>query len=304
MEFENSSTNMFPNPFQIHPDADWAKIEAGCYRTFGIKTDGTLWVRGNSSTGALGIGQSGGSVATVWKQVGQDSTWARIESALNHTVAMKTDGTLWTWGKGESAGQGSTANVYAPTQIGNEQWKDFSIGKFHSLAIKMDGTLWEWGIAFWFSSQDEILYPEKLNPEQVGNDDDWKTVAGGTSLYIAVKNDHTLWMWGWNEGRYGNGTTARSYDPTMVRDCESAVNTDDANFEKTTFYPNPVNDVLEWTNNTDFATYHITNMLGQTIKTGQTNGSQLNLSELKTGMYILLFQTKDGKDVRHKFLKS
>lgn len=305
-ELENSNTQILHTPFQLGADTGWAQIEANFGRTFGIKTDGTLWGRGRNQDGTLGIQSSLAFFVNEFTQVGTDTTWTKIGGGQFHTLASKSDSTLWSWGRGKSIGQGTLAEIWLPTQIGNDQWKYFSTANYQSLGVKMDGTLWEWGEAFWYApSGSSELYPERLSPVQVETDADWESVAVGSSQFIAIKEDHTLWMWGYNGGQFGDGTTASHFDPVLVMDCPSApVNTANYELEQTTFYPNPVQDVMEWTNNTEFATYHITNMLGQTVRSGNSKGNQLNLSELKTGMYLVIFQTKEGKVVRHKFLKS
>lgn len=303
-ELENSTTSVFHTPFQLSVDTDWALIEATYFRPFGIKTDGTLWGRGKNQDGALGISPSMASYVIDLTQIGTDSTWAKIGGGQFHTLASKSDSTLWSWGRGKSIGQGTNSVIWMPTQIGNDQWKDFSTASYQSLGVKKDGTLWEWGESFWLpTSGNNQLYPERLSPVQVETDTDWESVAVGYIQFIAIKADHSLWMWGWNGGRFGDGTTASHPAPTLVMDCR-ILSTADYDLEKTTFYPNPVKDVMQWTSSIEFATYNITNMLGQTIKAGVAKGNQLNLSELKTGMYLLIVQTNDGKTVRHKFLKN
>ena len=303
-ELENSSTPFFDAPFQLNADTDWDQVKAGNNRTFVIKTDGTLWGRGRNQDGTLGIQSTMASFVLDFTQIGTDTSWTKIQGGQFHTLASKSDNTLWSWGRGDLLGQGTTAEVWLPTQIGNDEWKYFSTVHYQSLGVKMDGTLWEWGGSFWFPlNGNGQIYPERLAPVQVETDADWKSVTAGSSQFMAIKEDHTLWMWGFNGGQFGDGTTASHLDPILVMDC-STVNTREYDLEQTTFYPNPVSDIMEWTNNAAFSTYHITNMLGQTVKSGNAKGNQLNLSELKTGMYLLFFQTKEGEVVRHKFLKS
>ena len=74
--------------------------------------------------------------------------WSKISAGLNHTIALKTDGTLWAWGQnnGGQLGNGTNTNQNNPVQIGTaNNWSQISAGRYHSLAIKTDGTLWAWG---------------------------------------------------------------------------------------------------------------------------------------------------------------
>ncbi len=61
-------------------------------------------------------------------------------SLVSHTAAIKTDGTLWTWGYGSLGRLGTkdTTNVSTPvtTFSGGTNWKQVSSGGFHTAAIK------------------------------------------------------------------------------------------------------------------------------------------------------------------------
>ena len=65
-----------------------------------------------------------------------------------HTLAIKNDGTLWTWG-GNARGQlgdGTTVNKNTPIQIGDTtDWANISGGGFHSLALKSNSVLYTCG---------------------------------------------------------------------------------------------------------------------------------------------------------------
>jgi alpha-tubulin suppressor-like RCC1 family protein len=63
--------------------------------------------------------------------------------ALDHSLAIKTDGTLWAWGLDVSGQHGD--GTFSPVRIGNDtNWASVSAGLVHSLAIKTNGELWAW----------------------------------------------------------------------------------------------------------------------------------------------------------------
>ena len=69
-----------------------------------------------------------------------------VSLGLNHSAAIKTDGSLWTWG-GNARGQlgdGTTEGRYEPVKI-MDGVQSVSLGGTHSSAIKEDGSLWLWG---------------------------------------------------------------------------------------------------------------------------------------------------------------
>jgi hypothetical protein len=76
------------------------------------------------------------------------TSWSSI-SASRHSLATKTDGTLWSWGYNSQGqlGQNNATPRSSPVQIPGTTWS--SVGKtstaLHSTAIKTDGTLWVWG---------------------------------------------------------------------------------------------------------------------------------------------------------------
>ena len=75
-----------------------------------------------------------------------------MSAGFNHTVAIKTDGTLWSWG-GNGLGQlgiNTTTSSNTPEQesTNSANWVDVSAGKYFTLAVKADGTLWVWGTNF------------------------------------------------------------------------------------------------------------------------------------------------------------
>jgi alpha-tubulin suppressor-like RCC1 family protein len=81
-------------------------------------------------------------------QVGTDTHWASVASGETHSLAVKTDGTLWTWGWNGygQLGDGTTTFRNAPVQVGTDtNWTSVAAGFWHSMALKTDGTLWTWG---------------------------------------------------------------------------------------------------------------------------------------------------------------
>jgi hypothetical protein len=77
------------------------------------------------------------------------TNWKQVSSGNQHTAAIKTDGTLWTWGYGYFGrlGTNDTTDRLNPvtTFAGGNNWKQVSAGGQHTAAIKTDGTLWTWG---------------------------------------------------------------------------------------------------------------------------------------------------------------
>ena len=130
-----------------------------------IKTDGTLWSWGKNNTGQLGISNSPDRSSPV--QVGALTTWSKIAGTgaiyrgfftyiSGFFSAIKTDGTLWSWGfnyAGQLGIGNTTAVIDSPVQVGAlTEWSKLSINGdtlymngWNTAVIKTNGTLWAWG---------------------------------------------------------------------------------------------------------------------------------------------------------------
>ncbi len=208
-------------PVQVGEDSDWVKVFAGESRGFAIKSDGSLWAWGHNQYGRLGTGPDSPGAAETPVQIGTDTDWASIAAGKYHTVALKTDGSLWAWGhnNGGQLGIGESEPQYSPVQVGEDaDWAAVDAGLIHTVALKSDGSLWVWGDNgnYQLGSADNTL---DLNvPTQVGSDTDWASVDAGAYHTIAVKSGGSLWAWGRNiDGQAGiDSTDNHALIPTQV----------------------------------------------------------------------------------------
>ena len=101
---------------------------------------------GENSYGQLGLGNITNYSSP--KQVGALTTWSNVVGGTNFSLATKTDGTLWTWGRNRlgQLGLGNTTNYSSPKQVGSlTTWRNITAGFYHTLATQTNGTLWAWG---------------------------------------------------------------------------------------------------------------------------------------------------------------
>ena len=151
------------------------QVSAGGGHTVAVKTDGTLWAWGNNSNGQLGDGDT----TDQWSspvQVGTDTHWASVAAGFDHTVAVKTDGTLWAWGSNSNGqlGDGAT-DQWSPVQVGTDtHWASVAAGNASTVAVKIDGTLWAWG-SNWIGQLGLGVgdMTDRWSPMQVGTDTNW-----------------------------------------------------------------------------------------------------------------------------------
>lgn len=193
----------------------WKAIATGIQQTYGIKTDGTLWAWGSNFRGQLGDGTNVSKDFPT--QIGLDTNWATLASTNSsalHMLAIKTDGTLWAWGRNETGelGNGNHGvgfDEYSPIQVGIESnWKFVTVGQECTVAIKNDGTLWGWGAV-----GTTFLSGWNYTPTQLGTLNNWKFAAwGGYSHCIAINSIGGYFGGGNNSyGVLGNGIISGPY---------------------------------------------------------------------------------------------
>jgi alpha-tubulin suppressor-like RCC1 family protein len=212
-------------PVQVGTGSNWVAIAAGAQHSLALKSDGTLWSWGNNVSGQLGDGTTTNRLTPV--QVGTDTDWAAIESGqsvafvsgASFSVALKFDGTLWTWGGNAvgQLGQGDATDRSTPTQVGvASNWTSISAGDQFAHAIKSDGTLWGWGRNDSGSLGDGTS-TVRNSPVQIGTSSNWLLVRGGGIHTLALQTDGSLWTWGYNvQGQLGDGTTSTHFAPAQV----------------------------------------------------------------------------------------
>src|SRR5579875_3708788 len=111
------------SPTPVGSDYDWADVYAADVATVGKKTDGTLWSWGYNVFGELGQGTTEQYYQLTPKKIGNDNDWVTVAAGIHHFLAIKTNGTLWSWGMNDAGqlGQGNNTYLYAPTQVGTDK---------------------------------------------------------------------------------------------------------------------------------------------------------------------------------------
>ncbi|MDP9955913.1 alpha-tubulin suppressor-like RCC1 family protein [Epilithonimonas hungarica] len=147
--------------------------------------------------------------------------WKDISVGLNHSKALKTDGTLWSWG-GNFFGQLGNGTIDSfgtkiPIKIGiNADWKIISSGSSHTIALKNDGSLWAWGDNGNGQLGDNS-YTDRLTPTQIGSSTDWTNISAYRLSTLALKDDGSLWAWGDNfSGQLGDDTNIGKNMPIQI----------------------------------------------------------------------------------------
>ncbi len=236
----NQASTHKSSPTQL-PGTTWPqdgnmKLVNGYRVSMAIKTDGTLWAWGNNEYGNLGINKEGGPGSGGWDkvsspmQIGTDTTWKEVSTTAEGGIALKTNGTLWTWGYqlyGEGGRNIATDKISSPTQVGTDTtWSsitgngggryEYTVG-----AIKTDGTMWVWGSnesgALGLNQGDDVEH--RSSPTQIGTDTNWSYTQAARNYGMASKTDGSLWVWGSTfAGRFASNGSLAAFisSPTQI----------------------------------------------------------------------------------------
>jgi alpha-tubulin suppressor-like RCC1 family protein len=198
---------------------NWKQL-AGAHHIAAIKTDGTLWLWGGNSSGQLGDNTATPKSSPV-QTISGGTNWKQVACGTSHTAAIKTDGTLWTWGWNPfgQLGDNTTTDKSSPVQTiaGGTNWQHVVTGAYHIAAIKTDGTLWTWGYNNYGQLGNNTATPKSSPVQTISGGTNWKQVAGGVYQTAAIKTDGTLWSWGRNDyGQLGDNTNANKSSPVQT----------------------------------------------------------------------------------------
>jgi len=116
----NNLTN-YSSPKQLGALNNWKTISVGLFTMLSVKTDGTLWSWGLNGSGQLGLSNITYTYYSSPKQVGALTNWSNAVGKLYFSMALKTNGTIWTFGQSTygQLGLGNTTNYSSPKQVGS-----------------------------------------------------------------------------------------------------------------------------------------------------------------------------------------
>ena len=172
---------------------------------------------GDNAAGDLGDGTDMPRATPVWIP---GLTPKKVVGGYQWTMALGTDGSVWTWGFNAvgQLGDGTTgAGHKSPAQVqGLPNIVDIAAGVQHALAVDGLGYVWRWGLRDWRTS---II---DTDPHPIVGLDDIVAVAAGYDFSLALRRDHITGatrVLGWGEGtsgQLGNGSQGYRSSPVQV----------------------------------------------------------------------------------------
>jgi alpha-tubulin suppressor-like RCC1 family protein len=150
-----------------------------------------------------------------------------IAGGRDHSLALRANGTVWSWGfnRDGELGDGTSVDRNEPVQTERlTDAVDIAAGANHSLAIRSDHTLWAWG-----KNNDGQLglgtsTSTYTAPVRVASLAHVAEVGAGRQHTIAILNDGSAWAFGQNDmGQLGDGTLTDRRSPVRVPGVRGAV---------------------------------------------------------------------------------
>jgi len=196
------------------------------------------------ASSATSVGAGAGPVAVLAGASGASSAAVPVDvwGGANESIALKSDGSVWTWGWndygilgngfGVSMFDTSTqfdslypVQVLGPGGVGHLAGiTAIAGGERHNAALDAGGEVWMWGWDYFGQLGNGTQCAEMSGPSCMGTTPakvpgfiNVKAIASRGYHTVALKNDGTVWAWGYNaNGRVGDGTTQDQHRPAQV----------------------------------------------------------------------------------------
>ena len=192
------------SPVQVNAGKSYVMVTTTTNHTMAIDTTDKLWAFGRNNEGQIGTNTTSVTQYSSPVQIGTDS-WKTVAVGRQHTIGIKTNGTLWGWGRNteNQLGDGTSTSKSSPIQIGSDtDWNIVTAGGAKSFAVKSNGSLYGAG-----TTNPGTPLPGAFNPvsrpvQAPGTN--WSSIQNKsivnstTGPVCAIKSDGTLWAWGVN----------------------------------------------------------------------------------------------------------
>jgi hypothetical protein len=206
-------------PSNVAGMASVVEVAPGYLHACARKSDGTVWCWGANTYGQLGDGTN--TDATLPVQVvsatGPLTNAIAIDAGENYACALRSDHTIWCWGRNGDGQLGTGNNIDRNTAapvIGIADAVQVATGAWHACALRTSGVSC-WGYNSYGGLGDGSTIGRNL-PVPIAITSVVEVTAGYKHS-CAVKSDRTLWCWGRNaDGQLGNGTNADTTSPVQV----------------------------------------------------------------------------------------
>ena len=172
---------------------DWCQVSAGSFHSLAVRQNGTAWGWGCNGQGQIGDGTAGAGApkSSPVSVVGGFCDWCQISAGYRQSVAVRQNGTAWSWGVGTCGllGDGNVSDRSSPVSVvgGYTDWCQVSAGNCHSLGLRTNGTAWAWGLGSVGRLGDNTVADKSSPVSIVGGYTDWWDISAGSDFSLAIR---------------------------------------------------------------------------------------------------------------------
>lgn len=204
----SDATTVRAAPGSVTGLGDIVDLGGGREHVIALRSDGTVVTWGSDYHGQLGNGATDTSNHSTPVAVAGLAGVVDVDDGHYHSIALKSDGTVWAWGFGSlgQLGNGSTAtNVTSPVRFGSlTNVSQVFGGRDMTYALLDDGTVWCAGGNANGECGAGSIADKVTSPIPVEGLTDVVDIAGGRNHALALRSDGTVWSWGLNsDGQLG-----------------------------------------------------------------------------------------------------
>jgi alpha-tubulin suppressor-like RCC1 family protein len=225
-------------PTQVNGLDGVIALAGGWAYSLALLEDGTVWAWGDNELGMLGTGK-------FYDELPRSNTPVQVQDLTGviaiacgggyHNLALKGDGTVWSWGNSQHGQLGIGIEGYDPSNIPDynratpvqvlgidgvgylTEITTIATGMHHSFAIDSSGNLYAWGLNTAAQLGDGTT-TNRSTPVLVTGLNDVVKIDGGRGHSLAITGDGTAWTWGGNvDGQLGDGTNVSKLTPVQVK---------------------------------------------------------------------------------------
>jgi alpha-tubulin suppressor-like RCC1 family protein len=207
-------------------------LSGGFLHTLALASDGKVYGWGQNAYGQLGNGASfntSSPVAVDTSGVLAGKTITAIAAGERHSLALSSEGKVYSWGSNEFGQLGTTAvtstlraiAVDVSGALAGKTITHIAAGNFHSVALASDGTVYTWGKGasgqIGNGSTNNQFTPVAVSTSGVLAGKTVTAISAGTSFCLALASEGSIYSWGENfRGQLGNSTNTNSSVPVAV----------------------------------------------------------------------------------------
>ncbi|MCX7833762.1 MAG: hypothetical protein N2490_06090 [Ignavibacteria bacterium] len=194
-------------PVQVSNLNNIVKVSCGTKHCLALKNDGTVWAWGANDSLQLGVSNISEALTPIQVPV---SNIIDIDASYMGSVLVGNDGKIIIFGHTPYPGPNTIRKIHHITNI-----KSAKLGKYHILLLKNDGNVYVIGenMSGVFGNGNVSSIIKDTNGVQSAISD-VNLIYTRESLNAAIKNDGTLWVWGYNT--VADNCTLINYSPCLI----------------------------------------------------------------------------------------